>query len=405
MPPAPTKPQIVGSRSPFDPDEFLSSWSAESLPQDDDLRGSLTKAFDLPPRDSYVYRAIAEVTLDQVQHAIGFGGQHGLHGWYIDDEGKPVSQHHHSLCAQNRDPRLEIAAPILTHPSAKVPPPPTTDIAAYTNIFSPSTSTASALRGLASNAKKDSLRAAIAAHLQSQFHLAPAATSPAPLTLPNKRKQPFANPYYDYWAWSCHNLEWAGPWPATAQTRISHHVLPVFYHHFGCAVPTWDALSLVAQLTQHAPPAPKPKGWPGRDVVEIGSGNGYWALQLRRAAGCRVAAVDNAHSEWRTMWIGDTVWADGVKYLEGRGGAEEAVLLLVYPQVGADFTAKVLRAYRGDYVVVAGTQNGNGFTGFKDETIAEWMARERKEFERVAQVPLPSFAGKDEALFVFVRRK
>ncbi|OJD32165.1 transcription factor nrm1 whi5 [Diplodia corticola] len=384
MPPAPTKPQTIGSRAPFDPDEFLSSWSLELLPQDDDLRGSLTKAFNLPAKDSYVYRATAEVTLDQVQHAIGFGGQHGLHGWYVDDENKPI------------------------------PPPPSTDIAAYTNIFSPSTSTASALRGLASNAKKDSLRAAIAAHLQSQFHLAsPTAdtatttttTTPLTLTLPNKRKQPLANPYYDYWAWSCRALEWAGPWPGTAQTRISHHVLPVFYHHFGCAVPTWDALSAVAQLTQHAPPAPRPKRWPGREVVEIGSGNGYWALQLRRAAGCRVAAVDNAHSEWRTMWIGDTVWMDGVEFLEGRGGAREDVLLLVYPQVGADFTGRVLRAYRGDYVVVAGTQNRNGFTGFKDETIAEWMARERKEFERVAQVPLPSFAGKDEALFVFVRRR
>lgn len=272
------------------------------------------------------------------------------------------------------------------------------------NVFSPSTSTASALRGLASNAKRDSLRAAIAAHLQSQFYLAPADSSPAPLTLPNKRKQPLVNPYYDYWAWSCQNLEWAGPVPNTAKTRISHHILPVFYHHFGCIVPTWDALSVISQLAQHAPPQPKPKGWQGREIIEIGSGNGYWAFMARRA-GCPVTAVDNAHSEWRTMWIGDTVWADGVKYLQQREGARDAVLLLVYPQVGADFTGKVLRAYQGDYVVVAGTQNGNGFTGFKDETIAEWMARERKEFERVAQVPLPSFAGKDEALFVFVRRK
>lgn len=192
--------------------------------------------------------------------------------------------------------------------------------------------------------------------------------------------------------------------PNTAKTRISHHILPVFYHHFGCIVPTWDALSIISQLTQHAPPQPKPKGWPGREVIEIGSGNGYWSLLLRRE-GCKVTAVDNAHSDWRTMWIGDTVWTDGVKYLQREDGAKEAVLLLVYPQVGADFTAQVLRAYQGDYVVVAGTQTGNGFTGFKDETIADWMARERKEYERVAQVPLPSFAGKDEALFVFVRRR
>ncbi|KAK7518051.1 uncharacterized protein IWZ02DRAFT_491847 [Phyllosticta citriasiana] len=375
MPPPPKQPYTVGSPSQFDPEVFLSSWTADALLQENDLRSSVSKAFKLPPSDKYVYRAVAEVTLDQVQHAIGFGGKHGLHGWYVDEEGK------------------------------QIPPPPDADIAAYTHVFSPSTSTVSALRALASNAKKDTLRAAVAAHLQSHLYLAPSsANPPITLTLPNKRKLPLPNPYYDYWAWSCHNLEWCGPVASTSQTKISHHMLPVFYHHFGCLVPTWDALSLIQQLAQHAPPQPKPKGWPGRGVLEIGSGNGYWALLLRRA-GVSVTAVDNLHSEWRTMWIGDTVFADGIQYLKQNGGARDKILLLVYPQVGADFTGKVLRAYEGDYIVVAGTQNHNGFTGFQTETIAEWMAREKKEFERVAQVPLPSFAGKDEALFVFVRRR
>ena len=83
------------------------------------------------------------------------------------------------------------------------------------------------------------------------------------------------------------------------------------------------------------------------------------------------------------------------------------MLLLVYPQVGADFTGRVLRAYEGDAVVVAGTQNGNGFTGFRGETVAEWMEREMagKGWRRVVQLPLPSFAGKDEALFVFLRER
>ncbi|KAK8233070.1 hypothetical protein HDK77DRAFT_58607 [Phyllosticta capitalensis] len=370
----PKQPQTVGSSAQFDPEAFLSSWSPDdALPQNDDLRTSISKAFQLPPSDKYVYRAVAAVTLEQVQQVIGFGGQHGLHGWYVDDEGK------------------------------QIPPPPAADITAYTTIFSPSTSTVSALRALGSNAKKDTLRAAVAAHLQSHLHLSPA-TPTLSLSLPNKRKQPFANPYYDYWAWSCRALEWCGPVPSTAGTKISHHVLPVFYLHFGCVVPTWDAVALLQQLAAHAPPQPKPKGWPGRGVLEIGSGNGYWALLLRRA-GLSVTAVDNLHSEWRTMWIGDTVYEDGIKYLKQNGGARDKILLLVYPQVGQDFTGKVLRAYEGDYIVVAGTQNHNGYTGFQTETIAEWMAREKKDYERVAQVPLPSFAGKDEALFVFVRTK
>jgi len=54
--------------------------------------------------------------------------------------------------------------------------------------------------------------------------------------------------------------------------------------------------------------------------------------------------------------------------------------------------------------VVAGTQNGNGFTGFRDCVVDEWVAREMPEFELVLRMPLPSFAGKDEALFVFKRR-
>jgi len=78
---------------------------------------------------------------------------------------------------------------------------------------------------------------------------------------------------------------------------------------------------------------------------------------------------------------------------------------MVYPVVGLEFTTGVLDAYKGDVVCVVGTQNGNGYTGFKDEMIDSWMAREREGFEKIVQVPLPSFAGKDDALFVFRRKE
>jgi len=55
----------------------------------------------------------------------------------------------------------------------------------------------------------------------------------------------------------------------------------------------------------------------------------------------------------------------------------------------------------GDTIIVAGTQNANGFTAFAKEAIGDWMAREMPHFDKVLQVPLPSFAGKDEALFIF----
>jgi hypothetical protein len=194
--------------------------------------------------------------------------------------------------------------------------------------------------------------------------------------------------------------------------KHSHAVLPIFYHHFGCVCPSWDALSLIQQLarntTREKGAAPTQKA-----IVEIGSGNGYWAYMLRRI-GVMVHAVDNAASLWRTTWIGDTIHADGIQFLRkppvalspslGGSGCKDAVLLLVYPQVSADFTGRVIRTYEGNFIVVAGTQNGNGFTGFKSETIEMWMERERPWFEKVAQIPLPSFAGKDDALFIFSKR-
>ena len=140
-----------------------------------------------------------------------------------------------------------------------------------------------------------------------------------------------------------------------------------------------------------------------RKVIEIGSGNGYWTYMLRRL-GMEVKAVDNLQSEYRTLWISDMIVKDGDKFLKDENGGMDAVLLLVYPVVGAGFTAKVLDAYNGDTICVAGTQNRNGYTAFRDRRIDEYMEAEKPEFERTVQVALPSFAGKDEALFVFERR-
>ncbi|KAL9011342.1 MAG: hypothetical protein Q9173_003800 [Seirophora scorigena] len=362
--------QTTGSAQ-FEPDAFFERWAKDSsalLPREDnDLRSSITAAFNLPESDSYVYNAIASVTLKQVQEAIEHGGRNGLHAWYTDDgSGEKKSQ------------------------PLPPPPPPPADSDAYSSVFASTTSTPKALTALSANAKKGSHRASVAAYLQSKRLLL---SSSSVYTVP-KLKTAHVNPYYDYWAWSCANLEWAGPTADTVQVQQSHYVLPVFMHHFGCVCPSYESLEVIRRSANQG----------GRRVLDLGSGNGYWAYMLRRL-GVQVDAVDNLQSKFRSLWIDDTVVEEGEKYLRSRQGATDAVLLLVYPIVGAGFTARVLDAYQGDTICVVGTQNRNGYTAFRDKVVDEYVAAEKPDFTKEVQMPLPSFAGKDEALFVFERRK
>ncbi|KAL8664536.1 MAG: hypothetical protein Q9202_002945 [Teloschistes flavicans] len=360
--------QTTGS-SNFVPDAFFETWAKDAnalLPRNNDLRTSIISAFNLAQSDSYVYHAIASVTLAQVQEAIDHGAENGMHAWYPHETDQP--------------PELP--------PPPPPPPPAPADILAYTSIFASTTSTPKALTAFSANAKKGSHRAAAATYLQSKRFLSPNTS----YTIP-KRKTPHINPYHDYWTWSCQNLEWAGPTPSTAGVKHSHAILPVLMHHFGCVCPSYESLEIIKRVANH--------GDRQRKVLDLGSGNGYWTYMLRRLGGLQVEAVDNLSSRYRTLWIDDTVVEEGEAYLRARRGARDAVLLLVYPIVGAEFTKRVLEAYEGSAIVIAGTQNANGYTGFRDRVVDEWMAAMKPAWEKRVQVALPSFAGKDEALWVF----
>ena len=80
------------SPSSFDPETFLSKWSTDPILPNEDrtFRDCIIQAFNLPPDDKYVYRAQGETTLDITQKAINGKRAHGLHGWYHDDDRKPV---------------------------------------------------------------------------------------------------------------------------------------------------------------------------------------------------------------------------------------------------------------------------------------------------------------------------
>ncbi|KAG6125005.1 hypothetical protein E4U12_007720 [Claviceps purpurea] len=361
--------RCVGSTS-FQPEAIVADQDTLTKTQarlaNDDLFEASRLLFRLPENDAYTYHATAAVKLAQVQRIVSLGAVNGLHTWYRAEDLSP------------RDP------------------PPKPDIEAYISIFSPATATASALKNFGTNAKKTSIRAEAAQHLSNKRFIHPALS--AKLTLPRCKNLPRQNPYFDFWAWSCRNLEWCGPCASSERTATSHHVLPVLMHHFGCATPSHESLEILRILAD------------GRPIADVGSGNGYWTFMLR-GYGLTVHAVDNMQSEWRVNWVSDTVITDGVQWLQRHEKGKDMVLLLVYPVVGggADggrdgtFTRNLVDAFRGDTIAVVGTQNRNGYTGFKDMTMDEYMNREKKEWKRVVQIPLPSFAGKDEALYVFQR--
>ncbi|OAL40635.1 hypothetical protein AYO20_00371 [Fonsecaea nubica] len=445
--------------------------------QANEFRAAIASAFELPAGDNFTYHATASVNLAQAEAAIRAGRVNGLHGWYVErvspppappsapatggSDGVGENEHERGDDGENDDDKNndgdknsdskddnDPSEPrtIPGQPSLRISGyPPPADIQAYISLFDPTRSAANSLKSLAANAKKGSLRATVAEYLLSKRHLDASisvpkfkpspvvaaaqqdgSNQPPPSSKSSKTTTRHENPALDFWAYSCMALEYAGPNANTALVKTSHHILPVYMHHFGCVCPSWEALQVIAKLASSishststgAGPTDsansKNRGRRTPAVLDMGSGNGYWTLMLRRLGlDLDVVAVDSGQSRWRAVWIPDTHVADGVQYLRKRGGCPSSLLLLVYPIVGSggggsgtgEFTRRVLDAYTGDVVCVAGTQNGNGYTGFKDVMVDEYMARERPGWEKVAQVALPSFAGKDDALFAFRRRK
>lgn len=159
-------------------------------------------------------------------------------------------------------------------------------------------------------------------------------------------------------------------------------------------MPSYETLYIIAQLVAEA----KADG-----VIDMASGNGYWTYMLRRMK-LDVVAVDSMASEYRTSWIEDTVKADGVEYLKKNAGGKGKVLLMVYMVTAGSFTKRVLQVYRGNVIVVVGTQNANRYTGFADLTTEEFFEKEMPGWELFCRTPVPSFAGKDEAMFVWKRK-
>lgn len=109
--PIPKKPQTEGSAT-FDPDKFFEAWSKGELtaPYDNDFRKFMIKSFGLRMSDQYGYRATTEVTLLGAQSHIDAGAANGLHAWYRDPAGQPVSM--------SQDQVLEMASHVKCSPKS-----------------------------------------------------------------------------------------------------------------------------------------------------------------------------------------------------------------------------------------------------------------------------------------------
>ncbi|KAB8300815.1 hypothetical protein EYC80_002743 [Monilinia laxa] len=339
--------------SPHSSDAIFDNWTGII---EDDFSKTILDTFGLSKEDNYIYRAESfAMTLPQIQETIS----NGKLKYHYQDHGKVIQV-------------------------------PLADIDAYTSIFSSKTDTSKALVAFSSNAKKSSPREWVVQYLQS-------CRIPPSYKIPKAKAH--INPYYDIWAHTCRMVSFLGPLPDAhyanpAAAKMTHPVLPVLYHHFGCVVPTYDSLYIISQLVGES----KADG-----VIDMASGNGYWTYLLRRMK-LNVNAVDNMASEYRKMWISDTEKADGAEYLRKNAGGKNKILLMVYMVTAGTFTKRVLAAYKGNTIVAVGTQNANRYTGFSDCTMEEWFEKEMSDWGLVCRIPMPSFAGKDEGMFVWRRK-
>lgn len=277
---------------------------------------------------------------------------------------------------------------------------PSSDIDAYINNFRASSDTTKALALYKSNAKKSSPRALVADLLCSN-RIIP--SDFPPLT----KSKNHLNPYLELWSLACQQLGFIGPLAGPPKdvgsgegtgyadpnvSKLSHPLLPVLMHHFGCGVPTYEALQVIEHVTG-----------PSRKVIDLGSGNGYWTWLLTRF-GIDVVSIDDGSSVWRSTWAEPTVRGNGITWLtQNKKQCQNMVLLMVYPITGGNgFTGKAIHQFSGNTIVYVGTVNGNRYTGFTDMTCQRYMEK-LGGWELQVQIAMPSFPGKDDGLIVFQR--
>jgi hypothetical protein len=137
-----------------------------------------------------------------------------------------------------------------------------------------------------------------------------------------------------------------------------------------------------AILTSATIEALKPYG----PMLEIGSGAGYWAMELRKA-GIDVLATDKEpgcdHYFKGKLWIDDMLQVDAVTAVREY---PRRTLLTVWPSYQETWAAQALKVFQGEYVIYVGESAG-GCTA--DESFHEVFAT----LEEDKEIDIPQWPG------------
>ena len=183
---------------------------------------------------------------------------------------------------------------------------------------------------------------------------------------------------------------------------------------YAWAIPSNEALSTILSY--------------GRNIVEIGSGRGYWA-SLLAAAGGNVTAVDNGQYDFKPVYFPETVNQDGAAYLQENGGAEQATLFVCWEGHSYKPFDDALVAFKGTHLAVVGEDAGgctwwpekhpylengnhhassciNTLTGLGHQDGDEVLAAAQlyEQWERVQTIPIPQWQSLYDHLAISQRK-
>jgi hypothetical protein len=134
-------------------------------------------------------------------------------------------------------------------------------------------------------------------------------------------------------------------------------------------------------------------------LLEVGSGIGYWAWELRRAGVDLVATdVTGKGRYWKSgHWL--ELWTP-IEPLDAIAALRKyptRTLLSVWPDRGRDWPAQALRAYRGDRVLYVGEGPGGCTGNYEFHKILH------DEFACVSVFPIPHFYRQHDLLWIWKR--